>query len=85
MATTYQRLPGMARFDDAGEQLRVQKLHSSKGIGLLTAMFASLAVIIAVTFWMAQGLAPEPEASEGALRGQPDVPADRVEDPRAIE
>ncbi|AKF05120.1 hypothetical protein [Sandaracinus amylolyticus] len=85
MATTYQRVPGMVHVDDPGERLRQQKLHSSKGIGIMTAMIAVLAVVIAVTMWMASHVAPEPEESEGFAHEELDVPADRVRDPRAIE
>ncbi|UJR82256.1 hypothetical protein [Sandaracinus amylolyticus] len=85
MATTYQRVPGMVHVEDRGERLRQQKLHSSKGIGIMTAMFGVLALTIAATYWMASSIAPEPEESEGFVHEQPDVPADRIRDPRAIE
>lgn len=84
MATTTQDRAGTVRITDAGDRLRTEKQHSSKGIGLITAMIAFFAVWIAITFWTASFIAPEPEESEGWLHRERERPAPAIDDPRTI-
>lgn len=83
MATTYEGA-STSRISDAGDRLRISKLHSPKGVGIMVSMIAFFLVWAAITFWTAQFIAPEPEESGGVLRQERERPADAIDDPRTI-
>lgn len=83
MATTHER-EGSWQITDAGDRLRTSKQHGAKGIGLITAMVAFFLGWAALTFWVAQFIAPEPEESTGPLHRDRTQPADMIDDPRTI-
>ncbi|MDQ3034037.1 MAG: hypothetical protein M3Y87_16600 [Myxococcota bacterium] len=74
------------RLDDSvpGEALRIQKLHTAKGIGIFTACMVAMGLTMAVSFWMASYVAPEPEESQGWAHEARERPATEIEDPRTI-
>lgn len=83
MATTHERA-GTLEITDAGDRLRTSKQRSPKGIGIITAMIAFFLGWAAITFFVAQFIAPEPEESTGPLHQERAQPADAVDDPRTI-
>lgn len=83
-ATVYDEPGRIRRSSDAGERLRVEKLGTSKGIGVMTAMIIGFFLTIATAFALAYGVGPEIEENRGLVHEELDQPLDAIDDPRTI-